>query len=295
MTYSQFLLVFLVVPITFLVWAIRRYMSRPQAWMLTLLSLVALIYTTPWDNYLVATRVWYYEPDRVLGITLGWVPLEEYLFFVLQPILGGLWMLYLYRCVPSLDAPIPDRPTLRWSVVSLVGLMWLSAIGLLLTNWQPARYLGLELAWALPPLMLQLAFGADILWHQRGRLILALLPLIVYFCAADTLAIAMNIWTINPAFSLQVYLGGVLPIEEFVFFALTNILITFSLGLLLAAESHSRLRQLLNAACAQHSFSKLPLTALSVILNGLYQRRGSQSDQRGHRGNQEEATKRASF
>ena len=46
--------------------------------------LLALIYTTPWDNYLVANRVWWYDPALVTGITLAWVPLEEYAFFLLQ-------------------------------------------------------------------------------------------------------------------------------------------------------------------------------------------------------------------
>jgi cobalamin synthase len=37
--------------------------------------LLALVYTTPWDNYLVASGIWWYDPQLVTGITLGWVPL----------------------------------------------------------------------------------------------------------------------------------------------------------------------------------------------------------------------------
>ena len=37
---------------------------------------IALLYTTPWDNYLVANRVWWYEPSLVTGIVFGWVPIE---------------------------------------------------------------------------------------------------------------------------------------------------------------------------------------------------------------------------
>jgi lycopene cyclase domain-containing protein len=56
---------------------------------------IALVYTTPWDNYLVATNVWWYDPELVTGIVIGWVPIEEYTFFILQPILGGLWIFFL--------------------------------------------------------------------------------------------------------------------------------------------------------------------------------------------------------
>ena len=39
--------------------------------------LLAVLYTAPWDNYLVATRVWWYDPALVSGIVLGYVPIEE--------------------------------------------------------------------------------------------------------------------------------------------------------------------------------------------------------------------------
>ena len=30
--------------------------------------MIAVVYTTHWDNYLVATRVWWYDPALVSGI-----------------------------------------------------------------------------------------------------------------------------------------------------------------------------------------------------------------------------------
>jgi lycopene cyclase domain-containing protein len=91
MSYPLFLLLYLVVPILILgVWLRREWL---QTWWLRAAAftiVIALVYTTPWDNFLVATQVWYYDPARVWNIILGWVPLEEYLFFVLQTILTGL-------------------------------------------------------------------------------------------------------------------------------------------------------------------------------------------------------------
>ena len=45
---------------------------------LTILAhvVMALVYTSPWDNYLVATGVWYYAPKLVSGIILGYVALN---------------------------------------------------------------------------------------------------------------------------------------------------------------------------------------------------------------------------
>jgi lycopene cyclase domain-containing protein len=98
MSYPLFLFLFLVIPILVLgLWLREKIRAR---WWLAAVGftiLAALVYTTPWDNYLVATGVWYYDPTRVWGIVLGYVPLEEYLFFVLQPILGALVTLALWR------------------------------------------------------------------------------------------------------------------------------------------------------------------------------------------------------
>ena len=106
MTYFGFLLRFLVIPILILCVLTYRDLRQRRAlpanlrflspWLvIAILIGVAVLYTTPWDNYLVATGVWWYDPALVTGITWGWVPLEEYTFFVLQPVLTGLWLLFL--------------------------------------------------------------------------------------------------------------------------------------------------------------------------------------------------------
>jgi lycopene cyclase domain-containing protein len=252
MTYFGFLLRFLVVPLVLmagLTWRdLRRGVNHPlalrnwPAWVVLLVHVVvALLYTTPWDNYLVATRVWWYDPTLVTGITLGWVPLEEYTFFVLQTLVAGLWLLYLARRLPLEDSSNLYRGQSRWITTLVAGLLWLAAVAMLLAGWQPGTYLALELTWALPPIMLQLAFGADILWHHRRLVLLSLLPPTFYLCIADALAIGAGTWTINPARSLNVYLGGGLPLEELVFFTLTNTLVVFGMVLGLARESRDRI------------------------------------------------------
>src|SRR5215207_5074988 len=120
MTYFTFLLRFLIPPlllaaaITFYDW--RRGKSLPAAlhgwspWAALLVHVaLAVIYTTPWDNYLVATGVWWYNPQLVTGIVFGYVPLEEYTFFVLQNLLTGLWLLLLARRLPvAAERPMPS-------------------------------------------------------------------------------------------------------------------------------------------------------------------------------------------
>lgn len=253
MTYFGFLIQFLVIPLFLLVgltWWDRHHNIKlpvtfrnwPVGIVLGLHIIIAVVYTTPWDNYLVATRVWWYDPNLVTGIILGWVPLEEYTFFVLQTLFTGLWLAFLARRLPgenSNSGPVHHR--LRLILPLIVGLIWLVAITILAVGWKPGTYLGLELAWALPPIMLQLAFGADILWYHRRLVLLALIPPTLYLSFVDMLAIGAGTWTIDPAQSLNIFLAGRLPVEEFIFFLLTNTLVTFGMVLALACQSQTRI------------------------------------------------------
>lgn len=257
MSYFGFLIFFVVIPIAILLgaalWDRRRGRARVASlrgwpvWAGILLHVVvALVYTTPWDNYLVATGVWWYDPALVTGITLGWVPIEEYTFFMLQPVLAGLWLVFVARRLreawPGAGAGETGH-SIRgrvWLPVAL-GVMWLAAVVALLAGVEPATYLALELVWALPPIGLQLAFGADILWRHRRIVLAALAPLTLYLSAADALAIGWGTWTIDPAQSLHILLGGVLPLEEFVFFLLTNTLLSFGMVLVWAEASQARI------------------------------------------------------
>jgi lycopene cyclase domain-containing protein len=253
MTYFGFLLRFLVIPILILLWLTWRDSRKGQsraaildyrpAWItLGILILIAVAYTTPWDNYLVATGVWGYDPALVTGITLGWVPLEEYTFFILQPILTGLWTLYLVSRLSARASSSSWQPHLRWISLALLAGLWLISAAILITTWRPGTNLSLQLVWAIPPIMLQLAFGADLLWKQRKVVLLAILSTTLYLAAADWLALRTGIWHIDPAQSLNLFLAGYLPIEEFIFFLLTNTLVVFGLLLGMAKESWPRVR-----------------------------------------------------
>jgi lycopene cyclase domain-containing protein len=256
MTYFGFLAIFLGIPLvilTLLTWIDYRHGRALPAsiagWSplgaIWLHVLLALIYTTPWDNYLVATGVWYYNPALVTGITLGWVPVEEYTFFILQTLLTGLWLLFLARRFPSPRDPIPPgRKVKFWSTVVL-SVVWLCALFVLLSGWSSGTYLGLILVWALPPIALQLMFGADILWQHRHLVGFTLASTTLFLGSGDSLAIGSGTWTIDPGQSLNLFLAGILPVEEFIFFLVTNILIVFGIVLVLAPESRRRFLSIL--------------------------------------------------
>jgi lycopene cyclase domain-containing protein len=257
MTYFGFLAIFLGIPLLIvgLLSLIDRQRKRAlpaglssthPAAVLLLHVFLAVAYTTPWDNYLVATGVWYYDPSLVTGIRIGWVPIEEYIFFVVQTLLSGSWLLFLAR---RLSAETSQSSGKDWPAqtprgpIGFMALLWLASAVTLVIGWRPGTYLALILIWAIPPIMLQLFFGADLLWRRRRLVALALLSVTVYLGAADSLAIESGTWTIAPDQSLSLFIGA-LPVEELVFFLATNTLIVFGMTLMLSAESRVRFQRL---------------------------------------------------
>lgn len=255
MTYFGFLILFLLIPIVILgaVYirdtrkkvALRGYLRHGSAAkVIVIMALVAVAYTTPWDNHLVASGIWWYDHNLVTGITLGWVPLEEYTFFVLQTLMIGLWMIFLARRFEYQGITIGKSRKISSVTLLIGGLAWLWALSTLIFNWNQGRYLALILVWALPPLALQFWFGSAILFRNYRLLLVSILVPTLYLASADALAIQSGTWTINPHFSLNIFIGGVLPIEEFLFFLFTNTLVTFGIVLAISEESNSRVAEL---------------------------------------------------
>lgn len=99
MTYAQFLAVFLLLPIAILTALLRRHLRRAHLLACGLVCLIAFVYTTPWDNYAAAKQLWTFDPAFVLGppFWLGWLPLEEYLFYVAETVFVCLVVVALSR------------------------------------------------------------------------------------------------------------------------------------------------------------------------------------------------------
>lgn len=251
MTYFGFLLRFLLIPIAiFLIiayWDNRNnkqiigFRNGRAVWAaLGIHILLAVIYTTPWDNYLVATGVWYYKPELVTGLVIGYVPIEEYTFFVLEAILSGLWWWFLARRLSPLRKEFQPNKSLVYLFTSLFTLLWLFFAYLFFFGEAKWTYLSITLFWALPPLSVQLLFGADILWHYRTLVGWAILVPGISLSLIDMVALRDKTWSISPAQTTGVLFFGILPLEEVLFFFITNVLITFGMTLLLANVSQER-------------------------------------------------------
>jgi lycopene cyclase domain-containing protein len=252
MRYFGFLARFVVIPLVvlrILLWRDRRVGLRPSPELtnwpgdkaLLAHAAVAVAYTTIWDNYLVYSKIWDYDRKLVSGMRLGYVPIEEYSFFILQPLMTGSLLLWLSRRIPGESVPAESNLASRVLPTTVLAAGWTASLFGLWQGGQRWRYMSLILSWALPPVMLQTAFGGDILWRHRKLIAAAVVPASLYLGAADSRAIRAGTWNISPRKTLGVNVIPHLPLEEFVFFCLTNLLLVFGVTLVMSKESERRL------------------------------------------------------
>jgi lycopene cyclase domain-containing protein len=263
MTYFGFLLRFLFIPILIFLaitlWDNKNgkqtngFRNGRAVWTaIGIHVLLAVFYTTPWDNYLVATGVWYYNPKLVTGFVIGYVPIEEYTFFVVETILSGLWWWFLARRFDFASAPLSEegnfKPNKRLIQITsgLLIITWMIFTYLFFFGDAKWTYLSIILFWALPAILSQLLFGADILWHYRKLVFWAIMIPGLYLSLMDIVALSDTTWSISPTQTTGVLFFEILPLEEVVFFFITSVLITFGMTLLLANVSEGRFADIKN-------------------------------------------------
>jgi lycopene cyclase domain-containing protein len=190
-----------------------------------LVTAIALAYTVPWDNHLIARGVWSYGTGATLA-TLGHAPVGEYLFIAVQPGLTALWLsnLSLSTVWPAVERPVRTRAA---AVAVAVGV---GAGGWQLFGTDATFYLGAILAWAAPVLALQWAVGAPQLLARRRLVALGTLVPAAYLSVADRVAIEYGIWTLSDRYTTGIELAG-LPVEEALFFLVTNLFVVQGLVL----------------------------------------------------------------
>ena len=190
------------------------------------LSGLALVYTTPWDNYLIARGVWWYG-DGAVAVRFGAVPLGEYLFFVLQPLLVGLWAArFPVETARPLSVSLPAR------ALGLAGAGVVAAAGLAVLGQEGGLYLGSLLVWSAPILAIQWAFGWPFLVAEWRAVLTGTLVPTLYLWVVDRAAIEVGLWTISKRYTTGVALPLLgLPIEEALFFLLTSLFVVQGLVL----------------------------------------------------------------
>ena len=201
-----------------------------------LVLLAVMVFTSPWDNFAAKWGIWGF-PREKYSLRLGYLPVEEYAFFVLQSLNVMLAVRALFRFFPDwqlgLEAPL-SRLTEILLAASVFGWLLVGLQLLLLRRKAGPRVnYAFHLAWFLPVIYLQWVLALPILWEHVGLLLIVTGTFGVYYTLADLVAVRAGTWHFDENQITGVKLARVLPWEEIAFFFLTSLLVTQSYLMLL--------------------------------------------------------------
>jgi lycopene cyclase domain-containing protein len=240
MTYLRFHLIFNV-PVLILLVAL----SWSQPWTTEeliafgLVLLAVMIFTTPWDNLAAKWGIWGF-PREKYSLRLGYLPVEEYAFFLLQSANVMLAVRALFRFFPDWQSGLETAISpltlifigaslIPWIVV-IFQLRWLRR------KFGPSANYAIHLAWFLPVIYFQWLLTPQLFGDHAGLLALITGTFGIYYTLADLAAVRAGTWFFDEKQITGIKLAGVLPWEEIAFFFLTSLLVAQSYLLLLPSD-----------------------------------------------------------
>ena len=227
MNYIEFLFLFTVIPVIILAIFLRKYLDIVYVKWLLIVSVIAFAATAGWDNYAVYSGIWHFPEDKTLGIKLFYVPVEEYLFFFLQTFTTGLVQLFFIK--KNIDINI------KKSIFLLIPLLFFQTNEILKLPFGNLNYLFHLFSWGGFFIIIQIFAGRKKIINNIFLIVMPSLIMTLYFSIADSISIGQGIWEFDPLQTTGIRLYNI-PLEEILFFLVTNILITEAMILFLPSK-----------------------------------------------------------
>jgi 15-cis-phytoene synthase/lycopene beta-cyclase len=110
-------------------WLLKPFHSEQDSLKYKFLLAMAVSTASIWDNYIVYHRAWSYCPKCVVAV-IGYVPLEEYLFFIIMTLMTVGFTNFVMRWSLPSSYIRPETPILQTIFVRLVPSVSLLIIGI---------------------------------------------------------------------------------------------------------------------------------------------------------------------
>ncbi|SDU23847.1 putative membrane protein [Verrucomicrobium sp. GAS474] len=202
-----------------------------------IVCLLVFLFASPWDNWAVQQGIWGFTPHRT-GRRIGWLPWEEYLFFLWQSVnvVGTVALLFFLRPGWRTGEATPLSPLNGLGVLAILA-GWAAVLHWWREKPRSPRwgYAWHLFSWFLPVIAFQWAIAPALLFHQLPVIACAGALWGTYYTVADLVAVRSGIWFFDPKQITGVRLGGILPWEEAAFFYVTSWLVAQSFVMLLPA------------------------------------------------------------
>ena len=240
MTYFRFHLIFNVPLLVLLAVISGRWATTiGEVEAIGLVLLAVMIFTTPWDNLAAKWGIWGF-PREKYSLRIGYLPVEEYAFFLLQSVNVILALRILLNSNPDWMTG-QETDINKWTVICLAASVIPWAFVAFQMYWLrrkagPRVNYAIHLAWFLPVIYAQWVLAPPLFWGHAALLAMVTVAFGVYYTLADLAAVRAGTWFFDEKQITGLKLGGVLPWEEIAFFFLTSLLVAQSYLLLLPGD-----------------------------------------------------------
>jgi lycopene cyclase domain-containing protein len=238
MTYGSFHLLFnLPVLLLFSLWPGQPILQGPQLIAALVVLAIVMVFTSPWDNYAVARGIWGFPRDKY-SFRIKHLPVEEYLFFIIQSVEVMLLVNLLVAAgfgSPSWFQPDPASPSVGVPM-TLFFIAWI-VLGITARGWLKRnprfRYTWHLFYWFGPVIIAQWILAWPILVPRLSMIVIPTLALGTWLSFADRIAIGRGLWHFDEKQITGWKLHGVMPWEEIAFFYGTSLVVAQSYLILL--------------------------------------------------------------
>ncbi|KAI8876317.1 lycopene cyclase [Backusella circina FSU 941] len=231
LTYMEVHLYFTLPVLGILGWLLRPFHSEQDSLKYKFLVTMAVSTASIWDNYIVYHRAWSYCPKCVVAV-IGYVPLEEYLFFIIMTLMTVGFTNFVMRwSLPSsyIRPETPLRQTIFVRLVPSVILLIIGAKAWFNTVPNNVYFYGSCILWYTCPVLALLWYGSGEYMLRRWKSVITCVVVpTIYLCWVDKVAISAGTWYISTKTSTGTIVVKNLPLEEFMFFFLVNVLLVFA-------------------------------------------------------------------
>ncbi len=178
---------------------------------------LAFVFSAPWENYLGSKGVLLFNASAVTGV-LGYIPYEEYFWWVDHPLLATFWVMSIWRYKPVSKTGNPRFLFRTFAVLTCLAITYL---GYILYDTGSNLYVSVTLMFVFPVMTIQyLLIGHLLLEHPHEWLLGTLFPS-VHTILVDRFALQVGIWEISKERSTGIAVYGFL-LEHLLAYSLTS-------------------------------------------------------------------------
>jgi lycopene cyclase domain-containing protein len=269
LTYSNVHIQYTLPIVVILYFIVRPLIDNNDKASLVFIMTCSLLYILPWNTYIISQGAWSHNHERNIAVPALRIPLEEYIFFIIQTITTVLfiqlmtrWDLHILnlRTVEcsstfsnfagggtktAIKLSPSSSSSLPWSLSTpspLSQTSWLIqispiAVALTLTAWgwsaatpnTPFFCLSNIMWWTMPMLALELAIAGPYIWRNRRKAAISIIVSTASICWIAHHAHTKDVWTLNPSNTTGWMFTSKMSVEEAFFFFATRCLIVFGI------------------------------------------------------------------